>query len=446
LSEDIIYDYSYELQRKIVAMLIVQGEELVRHGDIVKPEFFSNPMLAVMVKLLVDFFHKYNRSISIVELEEEITLFLESNSKRFDTLEFMKVFGEVLTEVEEGSFEYVQDKIVDFARYQSVQAAILKSASLLKIKRDYEGILREVRKALMIGERSENMGSMYYDGTEERVARRSSGNDRESLCVSTGIAALDRKLGGGLAPGELGILMGPMKRGKTLCAINFAKGALSLGGRNVVHYTLESSEDRTQTLYDAMLSGVERDRLRSCPDEVMGKVKSFFESEVNGRLLVKYFPANSCSAWDIEMHLQKIKLCNDFVPGLLIIDYLGLLKPADYRMMGSDGGKYAAYGIITKELLSLAQRGNYAIWLIHQSTRGSLRKEQVDLDDSGDSIEPMRDADVILTIGQNDVERESDPPRIRLFAAGGREIPSRWAVSLCIDTKKCKIWDPQTMA
>jgi hypothetical protein len=236
-----------------------------------------------------------------------------------------------------------------------------------------------------------------------------------------------------------------MKRGKTLCAINFAKGAMALGGKNVLHYTLESSEDRTQTLYDAMISDIERSQLKNCPEEVAQRVKTFFESEVNGRLLVKYFPASSCSAWDIEMHLQKIKLKDSFVPHLLIIDYLGLLKPADYRMMGSEGGKYAAYGIITKELLSLAQRGNYAIWLIHQSTRGSMKKELVDLDDSGDSIEPMRDADIILTLSQNEVEAKSDPPEIRLFAAGGREIPSRWAVKLCLDTKRCKIWDPSVM-
>jgi len=218
-----------------------------------------------------------------------------------------------------------------------------------------------------------------------------------------------------------------------------------LGGKNVLHYTMESSETRTLTLYDAMISDIERSQLKNCPEEVARRVKLFFESEVNGRLLVKYFPASSCSAWDIEMHLQKIKLKDNFVPHLLIIDYLGLLKPADYRMMGSEGGKYAAYGIITKELLSLAQRGNYAIWLIHQSTRGSMKKELVDLDDSGDSIEPMRDADIILTLSQNEIEAKSEPPEIRLFAAGGREIPSRWAVKLCLDTKRCKIWDPKVM-
>jgi replicative DNA helicase len=287
---------------------------------------------------------------------------------------------------------------------------------------------------------------LYYETTEARVAKRASGNDRESLCIPTGIARVDRMLGGGIAPGELGLLMGPMKRGKTLCAINFSKGAMALGGKNVVHYTVESSEDRTQTLYDAMISDVERDDLKRHSEEVSRRVKSFFESEVNGRLMVKYFSASSCSATDLETNLQKIKLMNNFVPQLLIIDYLGLLKPADFRMMGSGGGKYEAYGIITKELLSLAQRGNYAIWLIHQSTRGSLKKEKVDLDDSGDSIEPMRDADIILTIGQNEVEAQLDPPQIRLFVAGGREIPSRTTTKLCIDTKRCKIWDPTVMA
>jgi len=54
----------------------------VRHNDVIKPEYFSNPVVASMGKMLVDSLPKYSRNPSLIEMEEEITLFLDKNEKQ----------------------------------------------------------------------------------------------------------------------------------------------------------------------------------------------------------------------------------------------------------------------------------------------------------------------------------------------------------------------------
>jgi len=158
-------------------------------------------------------------------------------------------------------------------------------------------------------------------------------------------------------------------------------------------------------------------------------------------LNVKHYSAQSCSPMAIETHIRKLQLLHNFEPELIIVDYLGLMV-SNHKAIASSGDRYLMYGQITKELLGLAQRGGYAVWLLHQSTRGSKSKKTVDLEDSADSIEPMRDADLILTLNQVEEEQNTDSgsiTKIRIFVAGGREVADRVGVDVAIDKKYCRI-------
>lgn len=233
------YDYSLELQRQIVALLLARGEELVRHGGIIKPEYFTHPVLSVMVKLMLDFFHKYNRGPSVIETEEEIMLFLDKNSKRFDTVEFMKVFGDVLTDIEGDQFEYVQDKILDFARYQAVQAAILKSASLLKTKRDYEGIVGLITEAA---------------GTRPKEAEY--GRELESICVADVVGKQLEWLWHNTFPkAQLSLLVGKPSAGKSFFTMMMAARVSSgKGFPTHTEYTVDQGKVLVLQLEDSVAS------------------------------------------------------------------------------------------------------------------------------------------------------------------------------------------------
>ena len=131
-----------------------------------------------------------------------------------------------------------------------------------------------------------------------------------------------------------------------------------------------------------------------------------------------------------------------FEPDLLIIDYLGLMRNADVNLKveASSGGKYFLLGQITKEILSISQKYKLSCWLLHQATRKAKEKDKVDLQDSGDSIEPMRDADLILTLNQSEAEAGVKGwQKMRVFVAGGREVEDRHNVDIVINKATCQI-------
>lgn len=428
-----VYAFSDAIQLKIAAMFLYDERGLLQNLEIVKPAYFENPVVASVVEIIIKFFKAYDRTPTEDELLEELAVKLKGDN-RLPRAEYPKVIEKIfrLQEDSEG-FRYVRDLAVSFAKYQAVKKVWREGSAVIEKRKNYESLLSKVSTALLVGE-VQDLGVFYYENLDQRLADRRAGLlQRSDLAIGTGLLGLDCRLGG-LCLTELGIIMGPMKRGKSLVACNFARGAL-YAGHNVIYFGMEGKKEKTEARFDSIISGVPKDELKDKEEMVRAQVDRFFQGQDKGRLVIKHYPAGDCSAWTIEAHLQKLKVTKGFVPQVIFIDYLGLMRAADKTMKfeGSSGGRYLMFGEITKELLALAQRGNYAIWLLHQAAKKSLKKIRVGMGDSADSAEPMRHADVIITLSQSDEERKLDPQQMRLYVPGGREVPDNWEALFVFD-------------
>jgi replicative DNA helicase len=461
MSED-KYDFSEPIQRKIVAMLLYHQQMFAENVEMIEPHFFDSPALQSPVGVIRKYYEEFKEQPTEDEFLEEYKLFMSLDKNRnLPEDEHMDVVNDIMRMGRKGDFEYVQKKVIAFARYQAAKHILIGTAKKrkLKLKVDTEGIIGELQKSLLIGEDQEKLGSFYKETFKERLTKKVD-RMRWDLAIPTNLEKLNDILGGGIVPGEVGIIMGPMKRGKTAVAINFGKGAVMMG-YNVLHYCLEASEEETQFLYDVSISGVEKDVVNVLEKkqreiklkEISKAVGNFFGQYTGaGRLLVK--ESTNCSPLTIETHLNKLRIVEDFKPDLLIIDYLGLLKCADknIKFEGSSGGKYVMLGEITKELIRVAKRMKCAIWLLHQTTRKSFQKLKVDMDDSGDSLTPMQDAHIILTINPEYIKEKFKAKEIleeredalivelRIFVAGGRSVKSRQWVTFMFDKTRCQTY------
>jgi replicative DNA helicase len=285
-------------------------------------------------------------------------------------------------------------------------------------------------------------GTFYFGDIDQRIARRAEGLTRRDLAVSTNIASLDRVLGGGLGPGELGIIMGPPKCGKTTFSVNLAYGAM-VNGLKVLHVTLGEYEETIIIMYDARISGISKDDVTRSEnkDALKQAVNTFYGSPGIERTNIKHFNAQACSPMAIEQWIINLNRLHNFDPDLIVVDYLGLMV-SDYQHIPRDSERWIVLGDIARSLISLAQRGPYAIWLLHQSNRSSKNKKTVDLEDSADSYDPVRDADVVLTLNQVEEEQNYDSgsiTKMRIFVAGARSVADRVGVDVAIDKKFCRI-------
>jgi len=447
MSEFETYSFTAEIQKKIFAMLLFDKDAFMSNIEMVKPEFFDSQALKDFAKIILDYKNKkgkdgrgYGKAPAKDEFQEEV-LTLVALNKRLPEKEYLDAMLEVFDIGKKGDFDYVRDKVADFARFQGVKKAILDAGKTELKKRNYEGIVSQIRTAVNIGETEEDLGTFIYGDSEklkQRLDDRESKFDRSVRGIRTGFANIDRHLNGGICPQEVGVIMGPLKRGKTTVAANFAKGALigrESGGCDVVHYSFESNRHSTQETYDAMFSGIPRDELMNRRDEVERCHEDFFNRPGVGQLIIKHFPANSSSVFMLESHLYKLKAIG-IEPKLLIIDYLSLMRPLDktQRWEGSAGGRYLLLGQITLEIINLAQRKDIAIWLLHQAKGGVKskyeKKGRIGTDDAADSQEIMRHTDVILTLNQTKEETDADQPQLVIYAAGGRSVEDNWEVKM----------------
>lgn len=436
---EVTYDFTADFQMEVVAMMLFDKNSFLTNVAVIKPKYFDSPVLRDMVTLIIDFFKKYSKMLSPTRFLEEVDAFLGAN-KRLSANEYLdtavKILGmEYGADGEKTDFRYTRDKVVDFARYQGVRHAVMEAGEKRLERRDYGGIVSEIRKAVAIGKDVEDLGTFLHRDLEKRLELRRTKFSRALRGIPTGFSRIDYHLGsadgkgGGICPEEVGVIMSPTKRGKTTVAANFTKEALNQG-HDVVHYSFESNVRATEEIYDAMITGVDKRDLVKKEREVRERWNEFFEREGVGELNIKHFPAGG-TPWMIENHLYQLGV-EGINPSLLIVDYLGLMRPADRttKYEASSGGRYILFGQIVIELISLAQRGNYAIWLLHQS-KGYAKKRyekggKISTEDAADSQEVMRHVDLILTINQTSEEINMTPQQMRIFAAGGRNVEDGW--------------------
>lgn len=426
-----VYDFNPGVQRRILAMMVFDLNNFLLFREIIKPEYFSNQIFRDYAKIVIDFGKKYGRPPVVDELAQQIGELLISRPQLLEAdyfTEFDKIIGT------EGGFEFVRDITVKFAKHQAMQNALVKGATILKAQTDenYQRVLKLVEGAVNVGSTTDKMGVFYFERLDERIAQRELGANRAELSIATGIPILDGHMGGGLMRTELGIIMGPMKRGKTLFVMNLVRNAV-LENIHVLHVVLEMSEVRLEDRYDSLISGITQKELKIRASEVKEKIDAFYNHPGVGKLVIKHFPAYTTSVSMIENCISRLNAVHGFIPNLVVVDYLGLIAtPGGKNEKSYDTGtRYNIFGDHTKELISLAQKLNVAIWLLHQTTRGSLSKSTIQLEDSADSIQPLQDADVILTLNQNKREREQSV--IRIFIAGGRDVEDKKYAACKID-------------
>jgi len=135
------YDYSEGIQVRIVGMFLYDSLNIAQNIDIIKPEYFDNDVLKNFMEIIIAFYEKYKKTPNFDEFIEEVGLMLDKKA-RLPSDEYWKMIEELGDVCEEGKFEYVKDKVTDFARYQPVKNAILESIEQSKKRRIIQGLLR----------------------------------------------------------------------------------------------------------------------------------------------------------------------------------------------------------------------------------------------------------------------------------------------------------------
>ena len=237
--------------------------------------------------------------------------------------------------------------------------------------------------------------------------------------ISTGLADIDRKLGG-LHPSDLLILAGRPSMGKTALATNIAfniakayrhgtrpdgsEGAIE--GGVVGFYSLEMSAEQLAARVLSEASRVPSHRIRkgSMTEEEMRRFIQAARDLESCPLFIDDTPALPIST--IAARARRLKRQHGL--DVLIIDYLQLAKAASSRTEG----RVQEVSEITQGLKAIAKELNIPVIALSQlsrqvESREDKRPQLSDLRESG-SIE--QDADVVMFVFREEYYKEREKP------------------------------------
>tara|TARA_R100000426_G_scaffold83839_1_gene62692 strand:- start:750 stop:2132 length:1383 start_codon:yes stop_codon:yes gene_type:complete len=313
--------------------------------------------------------------------------------------------------------EYVKQTSLDFCKKQKLKEAMIKSVDLLQAS-SYDEIESIITKALRLGTDG-NYGHDYKKDFESRYILKARNP------VSTGWKEIDSISKDGLGKGELGVVIAPTGAGKSMVLAHLGSQALK-DGKNVVHYTLELSSERTGQRYDSCISGVHL-------SELYDRKEAVYEScvDVKGELIIKEYPTKSATVSTLRSHLEKLKK-NDRKIDMILVDYADLLHaPTKYRE------KREELESIYEGLRALSQEFECPVWTASQTNRSGLNAEVITMESISEAFNKCFVADFIFSISRTIDDKKVNGGR--LFIAKNRNGPDGLIYPIFMNTSNVKI-------
>lgn len=391
-NRDSLLEYGQGFQTKVIASLITDKTLLDMLSDIIQPKFFDSNANRWIIQEIIDYYTQYSSVPSLDVFKVEVSKIDDDTLKKAVITSLKESYSVVGTL----DLDYIKAEFSDFCRNQNLKQVIIQSVDLLKAG-NYDKIKDLVDKAMKVGIDSD-LGVDYLESFDDRMT------DELRNCVPTGWLPVDELMGGGLGPGELGVIVAPSGVGKTWWLSAIGAAAVK-AGKTVVHYTLELSENYVGQRYDVIFSHIPSTDLQDRKADVLQKIKG-----LPGKLLIKYFPPKGVTTRKLEMHIDKL-IANGNKPDLIIIDYADLMLTNSGRIEST----YAEQGGIYIDLRGMGGEYGIPIWTASQSTRSSINEEVIEADKIADSYAKVMNADFIMSVSRKSTDKLNNTARLYIM-------------------------------
>lgn len=399
------YEVMPEVQDDILRLMATDPLMTTAASFWVKPHYFKDQPRRWMADFLNGFYEKYSMPPTKPQMASELLYLLQAKKVPVSVgVEVERLMHSLYDTPLIGSKEYTIDVIQRFATQRAHETAIMEALPYLE-RRDHEKVAEIMGQALAIAQMDIDVGGYwYFESRRERVRRRGSSEDLPVL--PTGILELDINFRrGGVTPGEVGLWMAPKGGGKSIGLGHVARRAI-LQNWKVAYYSFEMSAEQTADRLDAGFSGVDMWLLDKDSETVLMGLDRFADSFPRS-LMIKRYPNKTRTIQDIRRHLGTLKLVHHWVPQLIVIDYIGIVKPP--RALKD---KHLEMQEALEEFRALCIDLNCVGWTAAQINRSGAMAEVADGTHAAGSWDQLATADHIFTINQSVEDRLNRTIRI----------------------------------
>lgn len=388
------YDFNKKFRLRILSLLLDPRWISIYGTVIVRPEYFEEEKEQELATAILDYFHQYNRP------PDEVDLIAMMGD------DFKDIIYDIFEEADDVINEdYPTDVVIQFAKEQAAKIAVLDSVDDIN-RGDLSKMRGRIEEAMRVGESLLSPGIDIVSDIDKWLY------ELWTDKVRTGWMHIDKILEGGLSIGELGVILAPTNRGKSMGLVNLGHAAAFRGsGKNVVHFSHEMEKEKVAKRYAARL-------LHEFPKRgtnIEKYEKRFLEQAkkmMKGRIRI-IGGAKKMSVTEVRAHVKRL-ISEGFNPGLIIDDYPDLLVPTRRWEQ-----KRYELADIYYELRAMSGEFGVPIWGASQANRAALSQEVVSLDNIAEAIDKANIADVVIALCQT--QDESFLDQCRLYMAKVRD-------------------------
>ena len=376
-------------QIQLLNQIIVDKEFAQSIIDVIEPTYFDNNYFKLIITMIREYYSKYQSTPSFETLEQI--------AKAETSVEMvLKVLLDTLKKVQEAPFEgsvFVQEKALKFCKQQELQKVMNKAQKIINEGdfESYDKVEGLVRQALQVGERETGVTDIF-SGLDDVL------NDDFRHPIPMGIPGIDRLLKGGLAKGEIGVILAPTGVGKTTILTKIANSAFNMG-YNVLQIFFEDNPKIIQRKHFTIWTGIEPDNLATRKDEVMEKVQEV-QNTMPNKLILKKLPSDTMTMNQIKNQVRKM-IADGTKIDMITLDYIDCVVPDNLR-----NDEWKAEGSVMRHFEAMCHEMNIAGWTATQGNRSSISSEVVTTDQMGGSIKKAQVGHVIISVAKTLQQKE----------------------------------------
>ena len=383
--------YGTSFQSKIITSLIVDNKFIKTIGDILEVSYFDSDANKFLIKSIVDYFEKY-KSPPTMEALKVVIDDVENDTLKTAIVDSLRGAWQ---HRESPDLEFVKEKTLEFCKNQVIKSAIMESVELLD-NQQYDEIKGVIDNAMKAGV-ERDIGHEYITGFEERM------NQQSRKTLPTQWDSVNDLMDGGLAGGELGVIVAPAGIGKSWTLQTIGAHAVAQG-KTVIHYTLELNAQYVGLRYDTIVSGQPTGNLQYHKEEVLKKI-----NQLKGELIIKYYPTRTASVNTLAAHLQQCEM-QGLKPDMVIVDYADIMKSTS-----NFTEKRHQIGHVYEELRGMAGEFDIPLWTASQANRSSLEEDVIGADKVSEDYSKVMTADFVMSMSRKVEDKIANTGRFHVI-------------------------------
>lgn len=356
-----------------------------------KSEYFEDNLEKSIFKYISEFITEYNTLPS----DDVIEYYAAKDIKLTDDglKEISSLWNEIIEiDTENMTVDWLVDITEEWCKERAIFLAVSESITIItdEKKKPEKNTIPDLLKEALAISFDTNVGHDFVEDAESRFEY----YHKKEAKIPFDIDMLNKITKGGFTHGTLNLFLGGTNSGKTLFMTHFASSYL-YQGYNVLYITLEIAEEEIAKRIDANLMNTKMSEITNLEkDSFLSKIGKI-RSKTIGKLKIKQYPPASANINHFRALLNELSLKKNFVPDIIIVDYLGICLSARIR---SSENSFSYYKSVAEELRGLAVERRIPIISNHQFNRSGQYNTDVDLENVSESHGIAMTADFLAAI------------------------------------------------